>query len=538
MVKISHYEVYTDRGDGWKLEDRFSSDQRYEAMRVAKEREAEKIAVKILKEDFDVLDNSYVETVEYVSLAGRKEKDKSGSDYSLKGGLTPSRGEYNIETQEPAGAVNGQNVVTAIFKLVAIIVFCLVSANILITLLIPVIEITVPEELARTVMFLTFFVLFLLLAVPLVLRKVPWYVFSSRKVRRKKIIHEKKFFDKADAIIQNYNLNDSYEPTLAPAFPEAPAEFKRYIVDYMSQIISNLDGEINISDNFNRLGVKLIIYGGVLELSRYNGLSITHANSMLHEAFSILDGDIGDVEAFYDAKKTYKDNRVAIFLTGVGAYLMAQLLAERPLDTHILKKTFSKWEALNKYAAADNRKLERDEPKKEEKQKPDIMLKCIVSIENRVRFYENDQPGDRDDFSKVKGEAQKIIADLADKFDGENVTEDNYITSVEFSKLNCAAGFALEFFREMAVYEDQLNNSNLIVADKCSILSLSAEQEPNLQAFVQDVFEQTYDNEIIVNEPVKERLSLEDEKYDFEFLGEKILSKTGWSVSLYKMTEK
>ena len=54
MVKISHYEVYTDRGDGWKLEDRFSSDQRYDAMRIAKEREAEKIAVKILKEDFDV----------------------------------------------------------------------------------------------------------------------------------------------------------------------------------------------------------------------------------------------------------------------------------------------------------------------------------------------------------------------------------------------------------------------------------------------------------------------------------------------------
>ena len=53
MVKISHYEVYTDRGDGWKLEDRFSSDQRYDAMRIAKEREAEKIAVKILKEDFD-----------------------------------------------------------------------------------------------------------------------------------------------------------------------------------------------------------------------------------------------------------------------------------------------------------------------------------------------------------------------------------------------------------------------------------------------------------------------------------------------------
>lgn len=43
MVKISHYEVYTDRGDGWKLEDRFSSDQRYDAMRIAKEREAENV---------------------------------------------------------------------------------------------------------------------------------------------------------------------------------------------------------------------------------------------------------------------------------------------------------------------------------------------------------------------------------------------------------------------------------------------------------------------------------------------------------------
>ena len=192
MVKISHYEIYTDRGDGWKLEDRFSSDQRYEAMRIAKEREAEKVSVKLLKEDFDIQDNSYIETVEYVSLAGKK--GKTGSDYSLKGGLSPRTGEYNIETQEPAGPVNGQNVITAIFKLVAIIVFCLISANILVTLLIPVIEITVPEKLQQTVMFLTFFILFLLFAVPLVLKKVPWYVFSSNKVRRKKIIHEKKFY--------------------------------------------------------------------------------------------------------------------------------------------------------------------------------------------------------------------------------------------------------------------------------------------------------------------------------------------------------
>ncbi len=531
MVKISHYEIYTDRGDGWKLEDRFSSDQRYEAMRIAKEREAEKVSVKLLKEDFDIQDNSYIETVEYVSLAGKK--GKTGSDYSLKGGLSASRsGEYNIETQEPAGPVNGQNVITAIFKLVAIIVFCLISANILVTLLIPVIEITVPEKLRQTVMFLTFFILFLLFAVPLVLRKVPWYVFSSNKVRRKKIIHEKKFFDKADAIIQIYNLNDSYEPTLAPAFPEAPAEFKRSIVDYMSQIISNLDGEVNISDNFNRLGVKLIIYGGVLELSRYNGLSITHANSMLHEAFGILDGDIADVEAFYEAKKTYKDNKVAVFLTGVGAYLMAQLLTNKPLDTHVLKKTFAKWEALNKYIVADNRISTKKEKQPSE---PDILLKCFVGIENRVRFYENDQPGDKEDFARIKSEVSNIIADLSDKYDGENVKEDNYITSIEFTKLNNAAHFALEFFKNISVYEDKLNNTNLIVADKCCILSVPPEQEEKMALYLQDVLEQTFDNEIIVNEEVQKQL--QGEKYEFEFLGEKVLNKTGASEALYKMAE-
>lgn len=530
MVKISHYEIYTDRGDGWKLEDRFSSDQRYEAMRIAKEREAEKVSVKLLKEDFDIQDNSYIETVEYVSLAGKK--GKTGSDYSLKGGLSPRTGEYNIETQEPAGPVNGQNVITAIFKLVAIIVFCLISANILVTLLIPVIEITVPEKLQQTVMFLTFFILFLLFAVPLVLKKVPWYVFSSNKVRRKKIIHEKKFFDKADAIIQIYNLNDSYEPTLAPAFPEAPAEFKRSIVDYMSQIISNLDGEVNISDNFNRLGLKLIIYGGVLELSRYNGLSITHANSMLHEAFGILDGEIADVEAFYEAKKTYKDNKVAVFLTGVGAYLMAQLLADRPLDTHILKKTFSKWEGLNKYKVAENHK---SSEKEKEYQAADILLKCFVGIENRVRFYENDQPGDKEDFARVKSEVSNIIADLSDKYDGENIREDNYITSIEFTKLNYAAQFASEFFKSISVYEDKLNNTNLIIADKCCIMSLTPEQEEKMALFLQDMLEQTYDNEIIVNEEVKKQL--QGEKYSFEFLGEKVLNKTGASEALYKMAE-
>ena len=67
MVKIVHYEVYTDSGDGWKLEERFSNEQRYEAVNLAKEQEQNHKKVKIIKEYFDVQDNSYQETVEYVS---------------------------------------------------------------------------------------------------------------------------------------------------------------------------------------------------------------------------------------------------------------------------------------------------------------------------------------------------------------------------------------------------------------------------------------------------------------------------------------
>ena len=54
MVKIIHFEVYADRGDGWKLVDQFSSDQRQEAVNLAKELEEDnRVAVKIIREIFD-----------------------------------------------------------------------------------------------------------------------------------------------------------------------------------------------------------------------------------------------------------------------------------------------------------------------------------------------------------------------------------------------------------------------------------------------------------------------------------------------------
>ena len=95
MVKIIHYEVYANRGDGWKLVDQFSADQRQEAVNLAKEIETEdQVAVKIIREIFDVQDNTYQESVEYIGGLGRKKKAKSSKVSSL---FNNFNGEYNVE---------------------------------------------------------------------------------------------------------------------------------------------------------------------------------------------------------------------------------------------------------------------------------------------------------------------------------------------------------------------------------------------------------------------------------------------------------
>ena len=82
LIKIAQYEVYIDRGAGWQLEDRFAAEQRQDAFNLAKEREQEKCKVKIIKEIFDVQDNSYQESVEYVSNLN-KHKNKKNNNYMM-----------------------------------------------------------------------------------------------------------------------------------------------------------------------------------------------------------------------------------------------------------------------------------------------------------------------------------------------------------------------------------------------------------------------------------------------------------------------
>ena len=58
MSKIIHYELYSDNGRGWKLENRVTSDQRGDLMSLAKERERLGYAVKLIRESLDVEDNT------------------------------------------------------------------------------------------------------------------------------------------------------------------------------------------------------------------------------------------------------------------------------------------------------------------------------------------------------------------------------------------------------------------------------------------------------------------------------------------------
>lgn len=283
-------------------------------------------------------------------------------------------------------------------------------------------------------------------------------------------------------------------------------------------------------DSFTRLGIKLIVYGGCLELSRYCGLIISEANSLLNESFKILDGDKADLSAFYEAKRTYKDNKVAIFLTGVGAYLMAQVIKDVNMDAYILKATLKKWTSLNK----------QPEPLPEEiavnsqaSQENDIMFKCIASLKTTVNFYDDEHEVSAEDISVIRGQIRNIIANLVSKLEGENVIEANEITSVEFAKLNNAARFVVDFLNDIEAFKEQSGSEGLLLDSKCCILEMPTEDEPNLSPYLADIFEQTYNNEIIVNDTIKDELT--DSRYEFEFLGEKKLSRTGQSAALYKL---
>lgn len=520
-MKIAHYEVYADSGDGWKLQERFAAEQRQDAFNLAKEHEADNHRVKIIKEIFDVMDNSYQESVEYVSNLNRKKSAKGG------GFMSGSKDEEATEGKRVTYTGSQNTVAGVMLKIVLLIFLSLIFANLFVNLLFPLLEIFIEEENSHSVLFSVFFVVFLAMAVPLLLKSIPWYVWvnDSKDGKEKR---EKGFYDQAEYLIKAYNINNS-DPITAPAYPEAPLEYKHYVISFLSEMLSKLKSPTVLQDSFTRLGVKLLVFGGCLELARYCRLTLPEANSILYDAFKITDGEKADLEAFYEAKRSYNDNKIAILLTGVGAYLMAHVINGREMPSEALNIAFGKWEKQNSNPQNDADSIN---PQEEEAREGDIMADCMVSIKSDLKFLDTSFP----DYEAVAAQTSEgirtIISNLLDKYRGFDVIEANGITTIRFRKLNNALKFAGECLKDIGVYHDEIGNDNMIMRNCCAITADNPEDEPNLSNFLKDMFEHIYNNEIVLTKEVQAHLDGTD--YRMEYLGEKSFALLGRTVELYK----
>lgn len=537
MVKIAHFEVYIDKGNGWQLADRFDEESRHEAFNLAKELEQSKVGVKIIKEIYDVLDNSYQETIEFVSIPGSKKNSRSNSGFQNI--LRAEDEQEVVKAAAKNSAGQASQIFFAVFKLIALIFICLAVTNFLTSVIYPLIEDFVQFEDSRTVTFALFFAIFMLIAIPVILKHVPWYVFTSRGSATKEVF-KKDFYNRTENLLELYNLNDDVDPIVTPIFPEASAEYKQYIVNFLTDVIAKIKSDIVLKSSFSKFGVKLIVYGGCLEVARYSGLNISEANSLLYEALKLVDGDDADLETFYEAKRTYRDNKVAIFLTGVGAYLMAHVIKGSPMPTELLNLSFAKWEEQNHIddVAPEDKVLElTDEDKKTEEEEQDSSgLKAIlVSLKSDLKFLDNSVPNQENIAEETSGRIRAVISNYADKYRGRDIIESGGITTIKFTKLALGMNFAEEAIKEIRAFQDETNNDFLILRNCCAIAKFDSELEPNLNNFWLDIFEHVYNGEIVVTKDIAD--ALQDTGYKFDFLGEKKLNTLKKDVELYKLLD-
>ncbi|MBE6445007.1 MAG: hypothetical protein E7019_02980 [Alphaproteobacteria bacterium] len=528
MIKIAHYEVYVDKGNGWRLQDRFAAEHRHEAFSIAKELEAEKHKVKIIKEIFDVQDSSYQETVEYVSNLGgigkgQKKQYNWSSEVEEEAFVAPE-----IQTMRSRTSISG-----TIIKLMILIIVSLVFANLFVSLLFPLLEIFISEENSRPVLFGVFFVVFLAMSVPLLLKNLPWYIFVNNK-NIQPTVKEEKFFTKAESLIQAYNINSSKEPITVSAYPEAPLEYKQYLISFLSELLSHLDTQVAMQNRYSRFGLKLLAFGGCLELARYSGLTMSETNSILYDGIKIIDGDKADLEAFYEAKKTYQDNKIAIFLTGVGANLMSQVINGLPISDNLLNNAFNKWIAQDKDPKTEPR-ANTEEPKEQAPtvEDGDVLKTVQVSLKSDLKFMDSSEPNQEQIASEVSSQIRNIVYSLQNKYQGSDVIEAKGITSVKFIKANKAIKFAEEFLKDISIYHDEQSDENLLMRNCVAIRAYKEDRDPNLDNHLLDMFDHIYNNEIVADKETKD--ALEEKGYNFEFIGEKPFKSSGNEEELYKL---
>ncbi|MBE6448003.1 MAG: hypothetical protein E7018_01730 [Alphaproteobacteria bacterium] len=541
MIQIAHFEVYVDRGAGWQLEERFAEDNRQDAFNLAKEREADKFKVKIIKEIFDVQNNTYQESVEYIS---NPNKSKPQKKKRFGGGWASKEEDDDVSFAPPPvkTMVSRTGLAGAILKLVLLITVSLLFANLFVGLIFPLLEIFVPEENSRPVLFGVFLVVFLAMSVPLLLKSIPWHIFTGR--HGSKIgIKEEKFYTKADELIRAYNLNSDKDPVVTPAYPEAPIEYKQYIVSFLSDLLSQLESQTVMLNRFSRLGLKLLVYGGCLELARYSGLTMAEANSVLYDALKIIDGKSADLEAFYEAKRSYRDNKIAIFLTGVGAHIMAQVIGGLPISSNLLNIAFNKWENQDAEPKFD-RTLAADIPEPEaemasleiEAKEPHANIKTSVSLKSDLKFMDNSIPDQEKIATDISSQLRNIVSNLQNKYQGFDVVEIGGTTTIQFNKIANAIKFATNVLTDISTYQEGLSNDNLLMRNCCAITIFKEEDEPSYRSsFLADMFEHIYNNEIVMTANVQ--ANLKENPRHLDYLGEKQFKNLGIDVELYKLLE-
>ena len=529
MTKIAHYEVYTDNGGGWQLLERFATEQRQEAYQLAKEQEANKVKVKIIKETFEISDNSYAEAVEYISSGNSKKATKK----------TLSTIDYQKSSDEVVQDIadSRRNIYKAIIKFFALILVSLIFANIFVSLIFPFLENFVGEDGNNSIMFFVFFIVFLAMAIPLVLKNIPWYIFINQEENVKKEVSEEKFFAQAQSLVKAFNINSDIKNLKTNAYPEAPIEYKQYLIYFLSEILSNLNVRSALQNQFSKFGVKLLVFGACLELGRYGGLKLSEANSILFDAFKITDGDKADLEEFYEAKQAYSDNSTAIYLTGIGAYLMHQIITDQKLYTQVLNKAFDKWEAQRnpevrnqipeKNFSSKDTKKGKEEPAKEE------AIHGRVSIKSDLKFLDASIPNQDEIADNTSTAIRTIIAKLADKYQGKNIIEANGITSVDFEKVRDSARFAVEYLKDIASYNEENTDERMILRNCCAITKADNSTEPNISKYIIDIFDHVYNNEIVATKDVA--IIMEGEGQELEFLGDKLLKDSNSTAELYKL---
>ena len=234
------------------------------------------------------------------------------------------------------------------------------------------------------------------------------------------------------------------------------------------------------------------------------------------------------IRRIWKRKKSYKDNRFAVFLTGVGAYLMGQVILEKPLDINMLKLSFDKWEEQN--TQIDKIKNTDQDVEKE------VSFTCLVNIRSTVEFIDTAIPGLDQKKTEVQAGVRNIIQNLLEKYKSLSISEEEEITTITFNKLNRAVKFAVEFLNDTSVYADDIADENLRFHCSCNIIEDIRRDGGNIRDYVADLFDQTYDYEIITTEAInKFRDELDATRYNFDFLGEKTLQRTHKTEAIYKI---